>query len=280
MIAEALIDANDIPEEWGLKNDEHEEDDWPEPGNINKLMPPVMTLKEKMLPVELRAWVVNASERLQTPFDLVAISAIIAIGSLIGSGCAIKPKQNDDWVEFANLWGILIANPSNKKSPAMNEIMILIQRLQREIDDEFEEDSKEYQLRNIQNKAKLKDIEKRIGNLAKERIDPDEALRLEYYDVLKAIKERHHGVILKTNETTIPKLTELFKTNSRGIFLIRDEIVGLLAKWEKNNTERSYYLSAWSNKTGYVNSTIIRGNTNATTTSISVLGTAQPDTIK
>lgn len=280
VIVEALLDAKHIPEEWGLKKNEHEEDEWPEPGNIKKAMPSVMTLSEEMLPIPIRGWVVNACERLQAPFDLVAISAIIAIGSLIGSGCGIKPKQNDDWVEFANLWGILIANPSNKKSPAMNEIMVLIQRLQNEINNDFKDELKKYQLRSVQNKAKLKAIENCIGRMAKLDIEPDEDLKIEYYNILDAIQEKPNEVILKTNETTIPKLTELLKTNSRGIFLVRDEIVGLLAKWENNNMERAYYLAAWSNKISYVNSTIARGNTSATSTSISVLGTAQPDTIK
>jgi hypothetical protein len=47
-------------------------------------------------------------------------SAMIALGTVIGRQVAIRPLEKDSWHEFANLWGMAIGNPSERKSPAMS----------------------------------------------------------------------------------------------------------------------------------------------------------------
>jgi len=54
---------------------------------------------------------------MQCPIDFVAVAAVTMLGSVIGTGCAIRPKQKDDWVVVPNIWGAVVGRPGGRKSP-------------------------------------------------------------------------------------------------------------------------------------------------------------------
>ena len=66
---------------------------------------------------------------MQCPVDFVGVALINLLGAVIGRKMGIRPKQRDDWTEFANLWGMLVAPPGSKKSPAMDAVLSFLRRL-------------------------------------------------------------------------------------------------------------------------------------------------------
>jgi hypothetical protein len=84
--------------------------------------------------------IVAIQHRMQTPLDFVVVSTIVMISSLVDSGCGIRPKQHDNWEVIPNLWGGCVSPPSTLKSPSMNEAMKLIERLQAEYGEKFEQE--------------------------------------------------------------------------------------------------------------------------------------------
>lgn len=70
-------------------------------------------------------------------------------------------------------------------------------------------------------------------------------------------------------------------SNSRGIFLFRDELIGLFNTFEKpgHESDRSFYLETWPGTQSYDNDTIGRGNTNANLC-LSLFGGIQPDKLR
>ncbi|MFD2270908.1 DUF3987 domain-containing protein [Undibacterium arcticum] len=57
--------------------------------------------------------------RMPCPPDYIAAALVVALGSLIGARCAVKPKRRDDsWLVTANLWGGVVGEPSAKKNPS------------------------------------------------------------------------------------------------------------------------------------------------------------------
>ena len=77
-----------------------------------------------MLPVELQPFVKDVANRLQCPPDFIAVSVLCSLASLLGNQAAIKPKVNDDWLIYPTLWGMLIAPPSAKKTPALKQSLL------------------------------------------------------------------------------------------------------------------------------------------------------------
>ncbi len=97
--------------------------DWGEPEPIRAELLPVEPLHESMIPEPLLPMIKDVAYRMSVPLDFVAVPLIVAIGSVIGTGCRIRPKRKDDWEVTPNLWGALVGDPSMLKTPAMDEVI-------------------------------------------------------------------------------------------------------------------------------------------------------------
>jgi putative DNA primase/helicase len=86
----------------------------------------------QLLPDRLAPWIDDIATRLQCPPDYPAITAMTALGAILGRKIAIKPQMKTDWIEFPNIWGAFIGPPGMLKSPAMNEALGPIHRLEAE----------------------------------------------------------------------------------------------------------------------------------------------------
>src|SRR5262249_17431661 len=70
--------------------------------------------------------------------DYVAVAAITALGTLIGRRLGIRPQEKTDWLEIPNLWGMIIGRPGLMKSPAMEQALKPLHRLEIEAGDKNE----------------------------------------------------------------------------------------------------------------------------------------------
>src|SRR5262249_35879776 len=72
----------------------------------------------------------------------------------------------------------------------------------------------------------------------------------------------------KSNDTTIEKLGELLRENPAGLLIVRDELVGLLASWDREGREgdRAFYLDAWNGNTSFHTARTGRGATSSLAT--------------
>ena len=103
---------------------------WPDPKPIIAELKPVPAFDaDTLLPEVLRAWIIDEAERMPCPPDFIAAAALVALGSIIGARCAIKPKARDSWLIVPNLWGGIVGDPSAKKSPAWGVALNPMDRL-------------------------------------------------------------------------------------------------------------------------------------------------------
>ena len=105
---------------------------WPMPLPIPCELALVDGLELEFLPARLAPWIDDIAIRLQCPPDYPAIAAITALGALLGRRIGIKPQMKTDWIEIPNLWGAFIGPPGMLKSPAMNEALRPLHRLEAE----------------------------------------------------------------------------------------------------------------------------------------------------
>jgi hypothetical protein len=142
---------------------------WPPPRAIAHELRPVPAFQpETLLPEVLRAWVMDEAERMPCPPDYVAAAAaLVALGSLIGAGCAIRPKQNDSWLIVPNLWGAVVGDPSTKKSPALDAGLRPLDRLIANAHREHDAAKREYEGQMLIHSARKDAIEGRVKQQAK-----------------------------------------------------------------------------------------------------------------
>ena len=224
---------------------------------------------------------------MQTPKDFAVISSMVIVGSLIGAGCAIKPKRFDDWQVIPNVWGACIGRPSVVlKTPSMKEPMQLLERLQAEYGELYEKDKAGAEFDGLANKAMIdsvkNDIAKAAKGAGKDKVvnsDDMQKLKADYLDLAQSTEPEATRRLFKTNETSVQSMTLLQVQNERGILVFRDELTGLLVKWdtEQGNDERAYFLEGWNGNGSYTDYKIGRGLTDAKSICVSLLGGIQPD---
>src|SRR6185436_7121335 len=76
---------------------------WVEPHALPDELSPVPDFDDRLLPEALRPWLADVAERTQCPPEYAAAAALVALASVIGRGCAIRPKRHDDWTVVPNL---------------------------------------------------------------------------------------------------------------------------------------------------------------------------------
>lgn len=209
--------------------------------------------------------------------DFVAVSAIVEAGAIVGAGCGIRPKQKDDWLIIPNLWGGIVARPSMLKTPSLKDALKPLARLEveaREVYEEglafYEADKEAYKAQKDALKAEMLTVAKGKG---KRTIDD---VKHNYTNIdapEEPIWRRY-----KTNDATVEKVGELLNQNQRGILIFRDELVGLLMSWDREDrqTDRAFYLEAWNGYGSFTTDRIGRGTTSVKNLCVSILGGIQP----
>ncbi|SEN91490.1 putative DNA primase/helicase [Nitrosospira multiformis] len=256
-------------------------DDWPEPGDIKGKLHPVPSFEaETLLPPVLREWVMDEADRMPCPPDFVAAAAVVALGSIIGARCAIKPKAQDDWLVVPNVWGGVVGLPSAKKSPAISAALKPLERLIEQAIEAHRAELDACDASRTVFKAREDAIEHHIKAAAKDPKNGDlDSLVQELQDHRQQVPDSPALRRYKTNDTTIEKLGELLRDNPGGLLLLRDELVGLLSSWERygREGERAFYLEAWNGNSSFDTDRIGRGSIFIPNLCVSIFGGIQPD---
>jgi len=245
---------------------------WPHPKPLPAGLAPVEPFTSEFLPDALAPWVEDIANRLQCPLDYVGVTALTALGAVIGRRIGVKPQAKTDWIEIPNVWGGFIGRPGMLKSPAMGEALRPIHRLEAEAakgneiaQQAYAAGLDAYKLRREVNKKLVRD---------KLKANKDSEIDLDFGEEPK----EPTPVRYRTNDTTYEGLGELLITNPTGILVERDELTSLLKHLDRDDQSvaRGFYLSGWSGTQPYTFDRIMRGHRHIEAVCISVLGNTQP----
>ena len=235
-----------------------------------------------MLPESLRPWVIDIVHRMQCPIDFVAAAAVVMLGSVIGTGAAVRPKQKDDWTVVANIWGASIGRPGRLKSPAISAAMSPLYKLDSLAQSDWKAAMAAHQQVALTNKMTADFLKKKISSdksydSSKPSADFLEYNRLSGLPSDEPVPKRFH-----TNDCTIESLGEMLQVNPRGILVEHDELTGLLAGFERpgREGERQGYLTAWNGTGSHRVDRITRGNIFIERFCASIFGGIQPDKLE
>jgi hypothetical protein len=196
--------------------------------------------------------------------------------SVIGAGCVIRPKERDNWGVVPNLWGGVIARPGMLKSPAIEAAFGPLRRLEAKAREEHEAAMTAHEAKTAAYEAKRKAIEAKMKKAARGQGDDMARLEEEY-----AALQRPAPPVRKrylTNDTTIQKASEIMSKNTRGIAIMRDELVGFLVTLDKEERQedRAFHLEAWNGYVGNTTDRIGRGTIDTPQLCESIFGGIQP----
>lgn len=248
--------------------------DWADPQCLPDVLPAVMPFDLELLPAVFRPWIADIAERLQCPPDYPAVAAMIGLSSIIGRKVGIRPKCQDDWLVVPNLWGMVIGRPSLMKTPALQEPLKPIKRLETEALKVFRAAEYEFLASEAVAQAKAKVTKQGITEAVRKG---ENALKLAMNLVQDAAVSptRRRKIV---NDSTVEKLGELLNENPNGLLLYRDELVGLLKSLDKEGQEgaRSFYLESWNGNGRYTYDRIGRGTLDIEAAIVSIIGAIQP----
>ncbi len=257
---------------------------WPDPDEIKRDLIPVEPFPKKVLPDVFFDWAEDVSDRMQAPIDYVAAAAIVEVSSIIGTGCGVKPKANDNWMCVPNLWGAIIGRPGVLKTPSINEALKPLKKLEALAMDEHQAAIKNYEAEQIFYDAELKKAKKELDKSLEKKIENEvkgPCIDKSKEEVKKLIDNEPNKPNLKryrTNDTTIEKLAVLVEANPRGVLVERDELTGLFNNWEKpgRESDRQFFLEAWNGNGSHIVDRMSRETVRIQNLCVSVVGGLQP----
>ncbi len=259
----------DIPNGFDL-NSCGQESETPQP--IGKPLSDVAKMTPDILPKALCGWLVDIAESKQVPLDFPVAAAVTLLSGLIGSRIGIRPKRYDDWLVMPNLWGFIVGSPSAMKTPVINDVSKPIKKLEIGADDSYNLACKDFAVAAELRKIETDNIKKEMKQgVTDERTDKLKALMND--DDAEPIKKRYLA-----NDATIEKIGVILNENSAGITILRDELSGLMASWERSGHEqdKAFFLEAWNGNGTFQVDRIGRASLFIKKLCLSVFGGIQP----
>jgi hypothetical protein len=269
--------------------------EWSVPKDIPTKLAKVADFSLEFLPPSIGPWVGDISERLQCPPDYVAVTALTALGALIGRRIGIKPQQRTDWLEVPNIWGCFVGKPGLLKSPAMMEALKPLHHLEAEA-------AKAHAAALVDHHAALAEFklhksvkESVLKDALKKKVSESVVSLGDFTSLKGAIKEAQKEdplglgtgpeepkpVRYRTNDSSYEAIGALLVSNPSGLLVERDELVSLLKHLDREEqcVARGFYLSGWSGTQPYTFDRITRGHVHVEAVCIGVLGNTQPTKI-
>ena len=256
---------------------------WPMPKEIKTDLPPAPDFDAKtLLPKTLADFVLDEADRMPCSPDYIAAALIVCLGSVIGARCGIKPKRRDDWIVTPNLFGGIVGDPSSKKSPALGTVTRFLDRLEAKEAEKLDDAKKIFAAETAAFEAHQSAVKASMKKAAGGKVDHlkmNAAIAdLQDLQAPEEPKERR----FKSNDSTVEKLGDLLVHNPQGMLVYRDELIGLLASWEKEGKEgdKAFYLEGWNGTASFNIDRIGRGSLHIKNLCISVFGGIQPELLE
>jgi putative DNA primase/helicase len=232
---------------------------------------PVPAFPLAALPASIGAWVHDVSDRMACPPDFVAVPMLVGLSSLAGRRLSIRPQQQTDWEERANLWGLIVGRPGLMKSPAQSAALLPLRAMEVMAGEVYRDALKDFE--HALKVAKIRQRARDAKAAMELKKNPEAAFTLEAGEELESPKHERFVV----NNLTYESAGEILAANPGGVLLERDEIASLLRNLaqEEQAEARGFYLQAWSGGS-YRFDRIGRGHISIADLRVSIIGGIQP----
>ncbi len=248
---------------------------WPDPLPLGSGLPPVDSFEEQLLPESLRDLVIDTAERMQVPADLPGAVGVASLAGCVNRRARVQPKRNDgSWVVTPNLWAAFVAPSGFMKTPTLYTILEPLQAIEREWREQYIQHRGSFEARHEEFELRLDawrtQCRKAYANANQPPLKPVECLKA------PCLKR------LIVNDATFESLHSVLSENPAGLLLVRDELVGWLATFDRQGREgeRQFFLESWNGDKPFTMDRIGRGTVHVPACCISLVGGIQPGRLK
>ncbi len=252
--------------------------EWTAPEPLPTELSPVLPFDEWLLPESVAPFVTDVADRMQCPLEFPAVGIMVAIAGVVGRKIGVRPKKQDDWTVVPNLWGMIIGRPGVMKTPALDEPLKFLKRLEIEAKKQFDDDGKQFAVAEILGEARKKNLKRVLEQAVKSGKDCPEDIAAQMLEEDSKQPTRRR---FTCNDTTVEKLGEILNENCNGVTIVRDEIYAFLKTLDKEGHEaaRGFYLEAWNGTGRYTYDRVGRGTIDIDAACVSMVGSIQPGRI-
>lgn len=233
---------------------------------------PATTLRKEWLPPPIQDLVFAASAVKGSPPEVMALSMLVACAAACDDRFQVQPRANEPgWRESARLWGVVVGDPSSKKTPAMKLAMKSLSEtnhvmLEKSISARAEYD-RQVKIFNLQEKKSLK--AQADGDGLPEKTEAPKPPRMER---------------IITNDGTTEGITKLLADNERGLLYYTDELtswLGGMGRYSANGgaADRAFWLECYQGGSKVVDRASAPP-VRVPNLSVNVIGSIQPDRIR
>lgn len=246
-----------------------------EPEPLKNYLAEVKACPIDTLPFEVKRWIECSANQMQILPDYLAASLLVQLGSVIGRKRALMMRAESKWLEFPNLWGMVIGCSGSQKTGAISQTVKFVEALANKARAKhqaaYQKFKKEHQFWEARKKIEM-DAYKKACEKKTEPIDDHIS------DPPKEPKQKRY----KSNDATIEKLGVLLSDNPQGMLIYRDELSGWFDSFLKNGREndRQFYLEGWNGNQPFDSDRIGREIPHIDALCISILGGIQPGLIE
>ena len=263
------------------------EEEGSEPVPLPDLLP-VPRLDAQMIPLPLRLWIVDISQRRGCPPEFPALAALCAVGAIVGTTVGVRPKKNDTFFVFPNLYCLAVGESGSQKSDGLRDGLQFAEEIQDEAWADYERQLPDIEAERYDREAELNSLEADLkayygGGGKKKRSDARtidrEATKARIAE-LKAIKDPTPERVL-IEDATVEKIAVLLNENPRGVMAYHDEISSLFETFQQKDRkqDRGFYLKGWNGTGSHTVDRIVRGSMRIKNMCLSVIGGVQPSKI-
>ena len=183
------------------------------------------------MPRACRVLIEEAAAAIGCPPDFVGLPMLSVLAAAIGNSRVLKLKGG--WEEGAAIYGAIIAEPGEKKTPALKVALEPAKKAQAALKEKYQRAEDEYKREQREYEVDKKDAAK-AGEPAP---PPPQEPTME-----RTLVE----------DTTVERLAGIQAENPRGVVVIRDELSGWARAMDQykqggRGADRQFWLSAWSN---------------------------------
>ena len=205
----------------------------------------IITFDDNFLPWTLRNYINAVSESLQVCKDMVSLTVLSIVSLSIQGKWVINPLPG--WIEPLNLYALIIARPSERKSPVMREITEVVYEYERIDNEKKQADIDAYELESNMLNRQIKNMIEAVskGNSKTKYTMKDIKDKKEELSKLEPV----HLTRLIADDITPEALISLMSENNERMAILSTEggIFDIISgRYTNNNANVDVYLKAYS----------------------------------